>query len=61
VPDDPSDVVVLLLSFVPAIRYTVRIDRISISGALVETVRDADYESQDPQDTFPDNLTVFVG
>jgi hypothetical protein len=58
-PDRDRDRLMLLLSFVGAVRYTVRIDHISQAGALLKTVRDVDYESQDPEDTAEDNLSVF--
>jgi hypothetical protein len=58
-PDDPDDSVALLLSFLAAVKYVVRIDRISAAGGLLETVRDADYESQDPQDRVRDDLAVL--
>jgi hypothetical protein len=58
-PDRDKDLVKLLLTFVGAVTYTVRIDHISQAGALLRTVRDVDYESQDPEDTAEDNLSVF--
>ena len=59
IPDRDRDLLKLLLLFVGAVKYTVRIDHISQAGALIRTVRDVDYESQDPQDTAEDNLSVF--
>lgn len=58
-PDDPNDMLVLLLSFAPAIKYTVRIERMSPAGALLESIRDVDYESQDPLDRATDSLTII--
>ncbi len=58
-PDDPDDTLALLLSFLPAVKYTVQIDRISAAGALLETARDADYASPDPTDTVTDKLAVI--
>jgi hypothetical protein len=58
-PDSNDDVLVLLMSAIAVVKYSVQIDRISAAGALIETVRDVDYESQDPDDTAEDNLTVL--
>jgi len=57
-PDSNDDVVMLLLSFIAVVKYSVQIDRISSAGLLIETVRDVDYESQDPDDTAEDSLGV---
>jgi hypothetical protein len=58
-PDSNDDAVVLLLSAIAVVKYSVKIDRISTAGALIEHVRDVDYESQDPEDTAEDNLAVL--
>jgi hypothetical protein len=58
-PHVADDVLQLLLSFVGILKYSVRIDRLTTDGALVEVVRDVDYESEDPEDTAEDRLTVL--
>lgn len=58
-PDAKRDVLKLVLTFAAILVYTVRIDRISAGGALVETIRDVDYEAEDSTDTAEDTLSVF--
>jgi hypothetical protein len=58
-PDSSDDVVMLLLSSIAVVKYSVQIDRISTAGALIEHVRDVDYESQDPEDTAEDHVSVL--
>jgi hypothetical protein len=56
--DHRTDVVVLQLAFVAATKYTLRIDRLSAAGQLLDTLRDVDYESQHAEDTARDSLPV---
>jgi hypothetical protein len=47
------------MSFVPAVKYTLVVKHCDENGGTIEVLKDVDYESQDPHDTFVEFFTVF--
>ena len=45
--------------FVPAVKYTLVVKHCDQNGNTIEVLKDIDYESQDPTDTFFEFFTVF--
>jgi hypothetical protein len=55
-----EDEYLVRMSFVPAIKYTLVVERRNRDGDTLEVLKDIDYESQDPTDRFGELLTVFL-
>lgn len=58
--DDNSDeTYVVVMHFAAAIKYTLLVDHRDRNDNLIETLKDIDFESQAPEDNFPEGLHVF--
>jgi len=58
---DGSDMInTLLLSFFTAVEYKLVVELCDKAGRVLETVKDIDYTSDEPGDSFPEMLNVFV-
>jgi hypothetical protein len=58
--DASDDMYVVTLAFITAIKYTLKVEQRNSSDGVIRTLKDIDYESQDPQDTFTEILRVFT-
>ena len=58
--DASQDIYGVQFSFVPAIKYTLKIEHLNSTGGLINLVQDIDYESQDPTDWYREALEVFL-
>ena len=58
--DKNDDTYVISLAFAAATKYTLTVTRHDASGNELETLKDIDYESSDPEDDFREPLRVIV-
>jgi len=58
--DASPDIYGMQFSFVPAIKYTLRIEHRNAEDAVIQLLQDIDYESQDPKDWYQEALEVFL-
>jgi hypothetical protein len=58
--DASQDIYGMQFSFLPAIKYTLRIEHRDAKDALIQLLQDIDYESQDPTDWYQEALEVFL-
>jgi hypothetical protein len=63
-PNEPEDsfddVYVVTMSFITAVKYTLVVEQRDANDDVIQTLKDIDYESQDPVDTFTESLRVFT-
>jgi hypothetical protein len=57
--DSNDDVYSVLMRFTAAVKYTLVVEHLDRNDRLIATLIDADYESQDPRDSFTNPLRVF--
>jgi hypothetical protein len=64
VPNQPSDAADdmygVAMSFLAAIKYTLVVEHRDQNDKKIRTLKDVDYESQDPHDNFTESLRVFT-
>ncbi|MDT4952411.1 MAG: hypothetical protein QOJ02_549 [Acidobacteriota bacterium] len=58
--DGDDDVYSVGMMFTAAIKYTLLVEHRKSNDQLIETLKDNDYESQNPADSFTEPLRVFV-
>ncbi len=58
--DASDDVYVVTMAFVTAIKYTLLAEKCDANDQVIRTLKDIDYESQDPTDTFTESLRVLT-
>ena len=58
--DAPDDVYGVLMSFVTATGYSLRVEHRRGDDSLIQLLKDIDYKSQVPQDSFNEPLRVFT-
>lgn len=58
--DASQDIYGMQFSFVPAIKYTLRIEHRNAQDGAIQLLQDIDYESQDPKDWYQESLEVFL-
>jgi hypothetical protein len=57
--DLKNDVYAITMSFIAAIRYTLLVEHRDSSDALIDLLKDIDYESTHPTDNFTETLRVL--
>lgn len=58
--DADDDMYVVAMSFITAVKYTLLVEYRRSDNSVKETLIDADYKSQDPNDKFREILSVFT-
>jgi len=58
--DAPDDMYGVAMSFLAAVKYTLLVEQRDQTDQLVRTLKDIDYESQDPHDNFTESLRIFT-
>ncbi|HEV2177889.1 MAG TPA: hypothetical protein VGW33_11925 [Terriglobia bacterium] len=58
--DATDDVYVVAMSFARITKYTLQVEHRNQFGSVIEVLKDIDYESQDPNDSYNDSLRVFT-
>jgi hypothetical protein len=58
--DSDDDTYVVSMSFITAIKYTLVAEKRDANDDVMRTLKDIDYESQDPEDSFTEILRVFT-
>ena len=58
--DATDDVYVVAMWFARITKYTLRVEHRNQAGSVIEVLKDIDYESQDPNDSYDDSLRVFT-
>jgi hypothetical protein len=58
--DAADDMYVVGMLFITAIKYTLLVEHRSQDDQLINKLKDIDYESQEPSDSFTEALRVFT-
>jgi hypothetical protein len=58
--DSADDTYVVSMAFITAIKYTLVAEKRDANDDVMRTLKDIDYESQDPEDSFTETLRVFT-
>jgi hypothetical protein len=58
--DSPDDLYGVAMLFMTAIKYTLVVEHLDKSKNIINTLKDIDYESQEPSDNFTEVLRVFT-
>ena len=58
--DALDDMYGVAMSFLAAVKYTLLVEQRDQTDKLISTLKDVDYESQDPHDNFTESLRIFT-
>ena len=58
--DASDDMYVVTMAFITALKYTLVAEQRDRNDGTVRVLKDIDYESQSPEDTFTETLRVFT-
>jgi hypothetical protein len=58
--DDTDDVYVVEMSFLTALKYTLRAELQTANGNMLSVIKDLDAESNDSNDKFPSSIEVIA-
>lgn len=58
--DADDDLYAVTMAFITAIKYTLLVEQRRQDDSVVRTVKDLDFESKAPEDTFTETLRVFT-
>jgi hypothetical protein len=56
--DDSEETYVVVMQFAAAIKYTLVVEHRDSDDNLIETLKDIDFESEAPEDRFPEGLRI---
>jgi hypothetical protein len=58
--DAGDDMYVVTMAFITTLKYTLVVEQRAENDSVIRTLKDIDYESQAPEDTFTETLRVFT-